>query len=88
MRGKMPKAPFIVSLLISVICWMLLAMMAQAHAYTTDKALEDGGYRCTKQVARNERRYGIPSRLLGAMAATESGRRHSGLGVNIPWPWT
>jgi hypothetical protein len=59
-----------------------------AHAYNSDAALERDGAQCTRQVSRSERKYGIPQRLLGAMAATETGRYHKGLGVQIPWPWT
>lgn len=61
---------------------------APAQAFDSDAALESDGYLCTRQVARSERRYGIPLRLLGAIAATESGLRHQGLGVRVPWPWT
>lgn len=60
---------------------------APAHAYNSDAALERDGTLCTRQVTRAERQYGIPQRLLAAIAATETGQYHKGLGVKIPWPW-
>lgn len=76
---------------VAVGCLMLSAVLglpAPAAAYDSDAALERDGALCTRQVARAERKYGIPQRLLGAIAATETGRRHKGLGVQIPWPWS
>lgn len=58
-----------------------------ARAYNSDEALERDGVLCTQQVSRAERKYGIPQRLLAAMAATETGRRHKRLGIQVPWPW-
>ncbi|MCH2546694.1 MAG: lytic transglycosylase domain-containing protein [Alphaproteobacteria bacterium] len=74
----------------TITCTMLLCLVfaPAALAYNSDAALERDGKLCTHQVTRSERKYGIPSRLLGAMAATETGRMHKGLGVRIPWPWT
>lgn len=71
-------------------CVMLavsVGQMPSAHAYDSDAALEADGALCTRQVTRSERKYGIPQRLLGAIAATETGRYHRGLGVKVPWPW-
>lgn len=62
--------------------------VSSARAYDSDAALEADGFLCTRQIARAERKYGIPLRLLGAIANAESGRRHKGLGVQVPWPWT
>lgn len=59
-----------------------------SYAYDSDKALDNAGHLCTRQVVRSERRYGIPRHLLAAVAATETGRWHSRLGTFIPWPWT
>lgn len=61
--------------------------VVSAQAYDSDAALERDGALCTHQVARSERKYGIPQRLLGAIAATETGRTHRGLGIKVPWPW-
>lgn len=77
---------------VAVVCALLLVAVAAvprtALAYDSDATLENDGFLCTRQVARSERRYGIPLRLLGAIAATESGLRHQKLGVRVPWPWT
>jgi|GEM_PF-2051272 len=59
-----------------------------AMAYDSDAALEQDGYLCTRQAFRSERKYGIPHRLLSAISVQESGRRHKGLGIQVPWPWT
>ncbi len=47
-----------------------------------------GAKLCTRYLPRHEREYGIPAHLLAAIASTESGRFHRGLGLTIPWPWT
>lgn len=72
----------------ALLCSGVVLTSSPAEAYNSDAALERDGAQCTRQVARSERQYGIPQRLLAAMAATETGRRHKGLGVQIPWPWT
>lgn len=74
----------------AVSCTALFAALvpSASYAYNSDAALERDGALCTRQVTRSERKYGIPQRLLGAMAATETGRRHKGLGIQVPWPWT
>lgn len=71
-----------------VFCAAGFAVPMPAQAYDSDAALEADGALCTRHVSRSERKYGIPQRLLGAIAATETGRRHKGLGVQVPWPWT
>ncbi len=43
---------------------------------------------CTRSISRYERHYGIPSHLLSAIAATESGRYNKSLQLALPWPWT
>lgn len=71
---------------VAMLCTALL-WAAPAQAYYSDAALERDGTLCTHQVTRAERKYGIPQRLLAAIAATETGQYHKGLGVKIPWPW-
>ena len=58
-----------------------------AFAQGVDAQIE-GAKLCTKNLARYERQYGIPSHLLSAISATESGRYHEGLKITLPWPWT
>jgi hypothetical protein len=74
-----------VSLAAALLATLLVPQAAQA--YYSDAALERDGSLCTHQIVRSERKYGIPQRLLGAVAATETGQWHKGLGVKIPWPW-
>lgn len=77
-----------ITLLAAVTTAFLTAVPTGALAYDSDAALERDGVLCTRQVSRSERQYGIPQRLLGAIAATETGRRHKGLGIQVPWPWS
>ena len=65
---------------------MVALMPLSAHA-DTDKLIE-GAKLCTRHLPRYEREYGIPTHLLSAIASTESGRYHEGLGIKVPWPWT
>lgn len=58
-----------------------------AQAQSIDPLIE-GAKLCTRHLARYEREYGIPTHLLSAIAATESGRYHDGLKIRVPWPWT
>ncbi len=60
---------------------------AQA-ANAQEGALIEGAKLCTRYLPRHERQYGIPEHLLAAIASSESGRFHRGLGLNLPWPWT
>lgn len=60
---------------------------ALAYGAVTDSHIPDAKL-CTQEFARQERHYGIPGHLLAAIANTETGRWHAGLGVKIPWPWT
>lgn len=64
---------------------VLLAL--PAHANTADPLIE-GAKQCTRHFAQYERENGIPTYLLAAVASTESGRYHKGLGIKVPWPWT
>lgn len=57
------------------------------HAQAGD-ALVEGAKLCTRHLPRYEREYGIPTHLLSAIASTESGRYHEGMGIKVPWPWT
>ena len=59
----------------------------QAHALVKDPMI-DTARLCTKHFPRHERIQGIPTHLLAAIAATESGRWNKTLGMVIPWPWT
>lgn len=78
----------IAAILACVAFFAALGGAAPAQAYDSDAALEADGALCTHQVVRAERKYGIPQRLLGAIAATETGRRHSKSGIKVPWPWS
>jgi hypothetical protein len=64
-----------------------LLLPAGAFAQMMDAQVE-GAKLCTKNLAHYEREYGIPSHLLSAISATESGRYHAGLKITLPWPWT
>lgn len=61
--------------------------LSQAAAAQTDPMIE-GAKLCTRHLPRLEREYAIPTHLLSAIASTESGRYHSGLGMKLPWPWS
>ncbi len=66
-----------------------LCTATPAFAVSNDEnALIEGAKLCTRYLPRHERQYGIPEHLLAAIASTESGRFHRGLGLNLPWPWT
>ncbi len=58
-----------------------------AHAASGD-ALIAGARLCTQQFPLQEQQNNIPTHLLAAIATTESGRYHEGLGMSVPWPWT
>lgn len=71
-----------------IICSLLMTVgVEQAQAQSGD-ALIEGTKLCTRHLPRYERQYGIPTHLLSAIASTESGRYHEGLGLRLPWPWT
>ena len=65
----------------------LFSFPALANIGDSDPMIE-GAKLCTRYLPRHEREYGIPVHLLAAIASTESGRYHKGLGLTIPWPWT
>lgn len=58
-----------------------------AGASAPDPLIE-GARLCTQQFPLEEKKNNIPTHLLAAIATTESGRWHEGLGMNVPWPWT
>jgi hypothetical protein len=58
-----------------------------AELFPSDPMIE-GAKQCTQYIPREERENGIPMHLLDAIASTESGRFHQGLGLRLPWPWT
>ena len=62
------------------------------HKEPTDAAKQDklliGAQLCAQQYPALNKEYGLPKNLLAAIAATESGRNHDALGINVPWPWT
>ena len=59
---------------------------APASAALRDVRVQ-GAKQCTQQFELAERQQGIPSHTLAAIANTESGRWHDGLGMVLPWPW-
>lgn len=65
---------------------MLVALPAAADK-VADPLLE-GARQCTQYFPVEEKKNNIPTHLLAAIATTESGRWHTGLGMNVPWPWT
>jgi hypothetical protein len=65
----------------------LLAPLAATAAAGGDPLI-DGAKLCTQYFPGEEQKNSIPTHLLAAIATTESGRWHSGLGMNVPWPWT
>ncbi len=72
------------------VAWVAAALLghaAPAAASTTDPLIE-GARLCTQQFPLEEKKNNIPTHLLAAIATTESGRWHEGLGMNVPWPWT
>lgn len=71
-----------VALLGSVLCVPL------APALAAEDPLIEGARQCTQYFPVEERNNSIPTHLLAAIATTESGRYHEGLGMSVPWPWT
>jgi hypothetical protein len=57
-------------------------------AMAADDPLIEGARQCTQYFPVEERNNSIPTHLLAAIATTESGRYHEGLGMSVPWPWT
>lgn len=80
------RSPLKYAIAATLVCASNLFVSA-AHADAVDPLIE-GAKLCTRQLSRYEREYAIPTHLLSAIAATESGRFHQGLNINVPWPWT
>jgi hypothetical protein len=59
----------------------------QAYAETGAAALAES-VSCDEEIAAAETSYGIPWRLLRAIARVESGREDPKTGTVVPWPWT
>ncbi len=68
--------------------WLLTATFAPFAVQADSDPLIEGARQCTQYFPGEERKNSIPAHLLAAIATTESGRFHKGLGMNIPWPWT
>lgn len=66
----------------------MLTASAPAMALAAGDALIDGARQCTQYFPVEEKKNNIPTHLLAAIATTESGRYHKGLGMSVPWPWT
>ena len=66
----------------------MLAVSAPMAALAGGDALIDGARQCTQYFPVEEKKNNIPTHLLAAIATTESGRYHKGLGMSVPWPWT
>lgn len=69
----------------------LLAVLPAAVGANTGGAgdpLIEGARQCTQNFPVQEKQNRIPTHLLAAIATTESGRWHEGLGMSVPWPWT
>lgn len=65
-----------------------LALVSAAPVWADADPLVEGARLCTQRFPVEERSNQIPTHLLAAIATTESGRWHEGLGMNVPWPWT
>jgi hypothetical protein len=63
-------------------------LVAPSSALAMGDALIEGARLCTQRFPVEEQKNTIPTHLLAAIATTESGRWHKGLGMNVPWPWT
>ena len=74
------------TIILAVATATMLLPLSEANASPTDPMIE-GAKLCTRHLPRFEREYAIPTHLLSAIATTESGRYHDGLGMKLPWPW-
>jgi len=70
----------------TIIIALIALPIPAAYAVPTDPLIE-GAKLCTRHLPHYEREYAIPTHLLSAIASTESGRYHEGLGMKLPWPW-
>lgn len=75
-------------LALAAVLWAGTALAAGAGARTATDPLVEGARQCTQYFPVEERKNNIPTHLLAAIATTESGRWHDGLGMSVPWPWT
>ncbi len=66
----------------------VMVPLGAAHANANPDWLIEGARQCTQYFPIEEKKNNIPSHLLAAIATTESGRYHKGLGMSVPWPWT
>ena len=66
----------------------LAALLLSAAAHADRDPLIEGARQCTQYFPVEEKKNNIPTHLLAAIATTESGRYHDGLGMSVPWPWT
>ena len=71
-----------------VLCALLCVVPHAPAMAVSENTLLREARRCTQHFARQERVHGIPTHLLAAIAATETGRYHKSLGLSLPWPWT
>lgn len=67
---------------------LLLAVSWPVMAHADTDPLIEGARQCTQYFPGEEHKNNIPAHLLAAIATTESGRYHKGLGMSVPWPWT
>lgn len=68
--------------------FIVFALLVQASPAWAADSLLDGARRCTRYFPRYEQHFQLPVHLLTAVAVTESGRWHKGIGHTVPWPWT
>ncbi|MFZ4541007.1 MAG: lytic transglycosylase domain-containing protein [Rickettsiales bacterium] len=66
---------------------LMVLCSAQGTLASADPLIE-GARQCTQYFPVEEKKNNIPTHLLAAIATTESGRYHKGLGMSVPWPWT
>ena len=71
-----------------VMAVLLLVSSAPSPSFADADPLIEGARQCTQYFPVEEKKNSIPTHLLAAIATTESGRYHKGLGMNVPWPWT
>lgn len=73
---------------LSLLCaTVVVCLLGAAHASIRDSDIRTAR-QCTQYFAQHERLNGIPSHLLAAISATESGRYNKQVKMVLPWPWT